>query len=65
MKMLLPFKLLPSSKDKDLRSIVPRTFPGAVGSDLSSAGEQEEMGEGLGGMSFGEGGSGGDRDGWW
>jgi hypothetical protein len=59
MKMVLPFNLLPSSKDKDLLSIVPRTFPD-VGSDFSSSGEQDEYGEdSMSGKNFGEGGSGG------
>jgi hypothetical protein len=62
MQILLPFKLFPSSKDKDLRSIVPRTFPD-VGSDFSSSGEQDGFGGGMGGKNFGGGGSGGDRDG--
>ena len=58
MKMMLPFNLLPTSKDKDLLSIVPRTFPD-VGSDFSSTGEQDEYGEDMSGKNFGEGGSGG------
>jgi hypothetical protein len=58
--MVLPFDLLPSSKDKDLLSIVPRTFPD-VGSDFSSTGEQDEYGEDMSGKHFGEGGSGGVR----
>jgi hypothetical protein len=62
MKVLLPFRLLPTSKDKDLRSIVPRTFPD-VGSDFSSSGEQEELGEDRSGKDFGEGGFGGDGGG--
>jgi hypothetical protein len=62
MKMMLPFNLLPTSKDKDLLSIVPRTFLD-VGSDFSSTGEQDEYGEDMSGKNFGEGGSGGDRNG--
>ena len=62
MQMLLPFRLLPTSKDKDLRLIVPRTFPD-VGSDFSSSGEQEKLGEDRSGKDFGEGGFGGDGGG--
>jgi hypothetical protein len=62
MKTALPFNLLPTSKDKDLLSIVPRTFPD-VGSDFSSTGGQDEYGEGISGMNFGEGGSGGVKSG--
>jgi hypothetical protein len=46
MKMELPFNLLPTSKDKDLLSIVPRAFP-ELGLDTSSTGEQVRVRPGL------------------
>jgi hypothetical protein len=58
MEVVLPLNLLPSSKDKDLLSIAPRTFPD-VGSDFFSSGEQDGYGEDMSGKNFGEGGSGG------
>jgi hypothetical protein len=53
---MLPFKLMPSPKDKELRSIVPRPFP-QVGLDPSSTDGQDELdengnGEGFGGDGF-------------
>jgi hypothetical protein len=64
MRMALPFKLLPSSKDKELRSIVPRPFP-PVGLDPSATDdEQVEGGDNRNGGDFGGYGS-DDRDiGW-
>jgi hypothetical protein len=55
MRMMLPFRLLPTSKDKELRSIVPRPFP-EVGFDPSSTGEQEELDAERSGKGFGGGG---------
>jgi hypothetical protein len=40
MRTALPFALLPSSKDKELRSIVPRPFPD-FGLDPSATGEDQ------------------------
>jgi hypothetical protein len=44
MGMVLPFKLMPSSKDKELRSIAPRPSP-QVGLDPSSTDGQDELDE--------------------
>jgi hypothetical protein len=44
MRMTLPFKLLPSSKDKELRSIVPRPSP-PLGLDPSAT-DDEQVGGG-------------------
>jgi hypothetical protein len=60
MRMMLPLKLMPSPKDKELRSIVPRPFP-QVGLGPSATDEQDGVGDKRNGDGFGGYGS-DDRD---
>jgi hypothetical protein len=55
MRMSLPFSLLPTPKDTELRSIAPRAIPELTSTTLPT-GEQEEYGKAMFG-SFGKGGS--------
>jgi hypothetical protein len=55
MMMGLPFDLLPTSKDTELRSIVPRATPELTSTALT-LGEQDGYGKSMFG-SFGKGGS--------
>jgi hypothetical protein len=55
MRMSLPSNLLPTSKDAELRSIVPRAIPEVTSTTLTS-GEQDEFGKVMFGA-FGKGGS--------
>jgi hypothetical protein len=57
MRVVLPFKLMPSSKDKELRSVVPRPFP-QVGLGPSSTDGQDGLDENKNGEDFGGGGYG-------
>ena len=53
MRMTLPFKLLASSKDSDLRSIIPRPIPGfglsPSATDKGQAERKDRYGGGYGG----------------
>jgi hypothetical protein len=61
MRMSLPFNLLPTSKDAELRSIVPRAIPEKTSTALTT-GEQDEHGKVMFGSAFGKDGSLGSGD---